>query len=96
MKSSHSMTLAMTLAALGSTLLLACGGGHHPAGKIEDNPTPERAKERFAQLEDGLERNLKALREARRTRNEQAQNLCLDSIERAAEHMAGLTATING
>jgi len=64
-------------------------------GEIENSPSPERARELFAQLEDGLRRNLEALREARSTQNEEAQNICMDNLQRAADHKQKLTLIMN-
>ncbi len=65
-------------------------------GEIEEDPTPERAKELFAMLEQGLQRNLEALREANRTGNQQAQQVCLANMAQIADWKEYLTSQMSG
>jgi hypothetical protein len=66
------------------------------SGEIEDNPSRERAKELFDMLEDGLQKNLVALREALATNNQQAQNVCMANIEKGAQWKQRLSSIIAG
>jgi len=85
-----------TLSGCRATLYHPISGNPLFDGEIEDNPSPERAKKLFDMLEDGLQLNLDALSEARRTRNEQAQNICMANIEKGVEYKAQLAAIIAG
>ena len=95
------------IAALCATSLLAlqaCTATlYHPItgnvlfhGEIEDNPNPERARELFDMLEDGLQMNLQALREARKAGNSQAMDICLANIEKGATYKDRLSSIIAG
>ena len=64
-------------------------------GVIEDNPSRERAAELFDLLEDGLQANLVAMRQAITSNNVQAVNICMDNIEKGAkwkDHLAAIIA----
>ena len=82
------------LAACHATLYHPVSGNKLFEGEIEDNPSPERARELFDLLEDGLQKNLGALREAIQTNNTQAQELCMTNIEKGAQWKQRLVAII--
>jgi len=79
-----------------ATLYHPISGNPLFSGEIEDNPTEERARELFDLLEDGLQLNLKALREARETHNEQAMDICMANIEKGANWKQRLSSIIAG